>query len=875
MPDGSATSEGGFLDSAGAEQALRSFRTLAEAVDEGVYQLDAEGRFRAVNDALLATTGHDRETLVGSHVSTVLDDETVDRIENRRRDELDDEAVFDATVRAADGRSLPCEIELLDPMAGDGSDAVVGLLREREDLGPIAPAAAGDRGTWLEQYRVLTEAANDVIITIDEDSVVTSVNPAVEDVFGYEPEAVIGESLTMLMPDELTERHREGVEEYLATGERNIDWDYVELPGVRADGREITLAVSFSEVEHEGETYFTGIVRDVTERKEHEWELERTERRFEAIFEDPNILVGLLEPDGTVLDINQTAMEYIGTDLQAVRGQPFWETPWWSHDESVQADVREWTERAAEGEYVGFQADLERPNGGSYALEGVFRPVTDDEGNVVSIIVSDRDVTERKERERELELFRTLLDYSNDVLLVVDPETGRLRDANDTACERLGYGREELLEMDVTDIEMRFPDVDNWESHVEDIRAEGSVTIRGTHQRKDGSTFPVEVNVSYVELDQPYVIAIARDITERQHRQQELEQYETIVETIPDGAYVLDEDHRFTLVNETLVEMTGCSREELLGSDAGVISTDGGHQRGLELREQLKAGEIDVAVLEEEIQTADGGTFDAEIRFDALYDEEGTFRGTAGVIRDISERKEYERKLEESNERLEQFAYAASHDLQEPLRMITSYLQLIERRYTDELDEEAEEFIDFAVDGAERMREMIDALLEYSRVETRGDPFEPVDLNAVLEDVLADLQLPIDETDAEITSDDLPTVAGDASQLRQVFQNLLDNAIEYSGDELPQVHVAAERMGDQWLLAVEDEGIGIDPSDADRVFEVFQRLHSRDEHDGTGIGLALCRRIVERHGGEIWVESESGEGSTFYFTLPAADEPAE
>ncbi|MCU4971939.1 ATP-binding protein [Halobacteria archaeon AArc-m2/3/4] len=230
-------------------------------------------------------------------------------------------------------------------------------------------------------------------------------------------------------------------------------------------------------------------------------------------------------------------------------------------------------------------------------------------------------------------------------------------------------------------------------------------------------------------------------------------------------------------------------------------------------------------------------------------------------------------ELAASNERLEQFAYAASHDLQEPLRMVSSYLQLIERRADDELSEEAEEFLAYAVDGAERMRGMIEGLLEYSRVETQGEPVEPVELDDVLADVRTDLRMRIEESDAEITADSLPRVQGDAGQLRQVFQNLLSNAIEYSGDEPPQVDITAERRSEAtWTVSVRDDGLGIDPADQDRVFEVFERLHSRADHAGTGIGLALCQRIVERHGGEIRVDSEPGEGATFSFTLPAVDE---
>ncbi len=229
-------------------------------------------------------------------------------------------------------------------------------------------------------------------------------------------------------------------------------------------------------------------------------------------------------------------------------------------------------------------------------------------------------------------------------------------------------------------------------------------------------------------------------------------------------------------------------------------------------------------------------------------------------------------QLEESNERLEQFAYAASHDLREPLRMVSSYLQLIERRYGDDLDEDGEEFLDYAIDGSDRMRRMIDGLLDYSRVDTQGEPFEPVALDAVLADVCTDLEVQIVDTRAEIEFGALPRVEGDADQLRQLFQNLVANAIEYSGDEPPQIEIDAERNGENWIVSVRDRGIGIDPAEQERIFEVFQRLHGRDEHPGAGIGLALCERIVERHGGEIWVESERGSGSTFSVTLPAADE---
>ncbi|MFC6716753.1 ATP-binding protein [Natrialbaceae archaeon GCM10025810] len=248
---------------------------------------------------------------------------------------------------------------------------------------------------------------------------------------------------------------------------------------------------------------------------------------------------------------------------------------------------------------------------------------------------------------------------------------------------------------------------------------------------------------------------------------------------------------------------------------------------------------------------------------------DGERRYVAVAHFDISERYEYQRRLEESNEHLEQFAHAIAHDLREPLRMVTKFLQLIERRHADEIAQDGEEFIDYALDGADRMRTMIEGLLEFSRIETRGESFEPVDLDGVLDDVLTDLDVRIETTDAEITVESLPTVEGDAGQLRQVFQNLLDNAIKYSGEDPPDVTISATRAEGEWIVSVSDRGIGFEQGKTDRIFETFQRLHTREEHAGTGIGLTLCKRIVDRHGGEIWAASQPEAGTTFSFTLPA------
>jgi PAS domain S-box-containing protein len=259
-------------------------------------------------------------------------------------------------------------------------------------------------------------------------------------------------------------------------------------------------------------------------------------------------------------------------------------------------------------------------------------------------------------------------------------------------------------------------------------------------------------------------------------------------------------------------------------------------------------------------------------------DGSGRLVGVFGISRDITERKRLEdtlaeraEELERSNKELEQFAYVASHDLQEPLRIVAGYAELLARRYRGSLDQDADEFIGYMVDGVGRMQRLINDLLHYSRVGTKGKEPVPTDLDRVLDEALGNLGPKIEEAEAEVTADRLPTVPADEGQLVQLFQNLIGNAVKFHGDQPPRVHVGVERRNGEWELSVADNGIGIDADYRDQIFEIFQRLHARDEFEGTGIGLAICRKIVDRHGGRIWVESTPGRGSTFRFTIPAED----
>ena len=257
-----------------------------------------------------------------------------------------------------------------------------------------------------------------------------------------------------------------------------------------------------------------------------------------------------------------------------------------------------------------------------------------------------------------------------------------------------------------------------------------------------------------------------------------------------------------------------------------------------------------------------------------VMDEKGNLLSCCALVYNITERKDSEQQmlqlttdLKRSNQELEQFAYVASHDLQEPLRAVTSYTQLLAQRYQGNLDAKADKYINHIVDGASRMQQLINDLLAYSRLGTRAQEFQVADCNAAVAQSLCNLEIAIAETKAIITYESLPTVMADEFQLVQLFQNLIGNAIKFCQD-VPIIHISAIIQDNEWLFSVRDNGIGIDSEYADRIFVIFGRLHSRREYLGTGIGLAMCKRIVERHSGRIWVESQSGEGATFYFTIP-------
>jgi len=346
-----------------------------------------------------------------------------------------------------------------------------------------------------------------------------------------------------------------------------------------------------------------------------------------------------------------------------------------------------------------------------------------------------------------------------------------------------------------------------------------------------------------------------------------------ILDALPVGVFMVDADCRIDLMNK---QATAVWPNELVTvrDNAKYIQGPGCRAETGEpavewvLTKALRMGE---AISNEEVEIRDQDGTPSTLLMSAIpiKDDGGIVSGALAAFIDITANKELERELSRSNDELQQFAYVASHDVQEPLRMIRSYLKLLEKRSLPVLDERSREYLNIAVDGAERMQEMIEDLLSFARVELKGRDFKPTDMGEVLGTVLKNLELEISTENAQISHETLPTIRADKNQMVQLLQNLVGNAIKYHGPEAPDVRIAAERAGSEWLFSVQDNGIGIAKEHQPRLFQMFNRLHTREEYPGTGIGLAIAKRIVERHGGRIWVESDEGEGSTFYFRLPA------
>jgi PAS domain S-box-containing protein len=730
------------------------------------------------------------------------------------------------------------------------------------------------------------------VIEWDENFDVVQCNAAAEEILGFEENELVGESWEALVPDSDRGQVGDGVEELLAAegGYHSVNENR------RADGERVTCEWHNRVITDEaGDTVaIFSQFQEVTEREAQKRELRRKERRYEAVFDDPNILVGLIATDGTVLDINETAMGYVDADLEEVIGEPFWTTPWFDHDETTRAEVREWVERAANGEYVESEVDLVDPAGEPYTIEGVIRPVTDADGEVVSLLISDRDVSERKERERRLreeqQFVKSIFDALPDLLYAFDADGYPLR-WNDELEAVTGYDAAEIADMYFTEF---VPDDEATEiaERFQTVLAEREAHIvESAVETKEGESIPYELAGAPLEdADGTLrgVTGVGRNIADRTERErqlrtlnetaQELIAAETREEVAERGVEAardvlgLKANAIHLYEDEELVPVAQTERtKELIGDAPTFTPGDSIAWRVFESGEPLALDDVpsDPDTYNEEtavkselyVPIGDEGILIAGSPTEETFDQRHLVLGEilAGNVASALEQvartaqlRERERELTRRNERLEEFTSVVSHDLRNPLQVAEGRLALLR----EEADNEHLAEIAGAFD---RMDVLIEDLLTLAREGEDASSPEAVDLGALASACWRNVAT----GDAAIEVDADREIRADPSRLQQLFENLMRNAIDHAG---PDVTVVVGTTDDGFYVA--DDGPGI--PDGDRK-GVFQSGYSTAE-DGAGFGLAIVHQVAEAHGWTVRVTEGPAGGARFEFgDVAAAD----
>jgi hypothetical protein len=517
----------------------------------------------------------------------------------------------------------------------------------------------------------------------------------------------------------------------------------------------------------------------------------------------------------------------------------------------------------------------------------IITPIYDTKGNLHGFAKVTRDVTHQKKAEeiiaqslKEVRELTTALD-EHAIVAITDPQ-GKITFVNDKFCAISKYSREELLGQDHRIINSGY--------HPKEFIRDLWTTIgRGKvwkgeikNKAKDGSYYWVDTTIVpflNAEGKPRQYVAIRADITERKMLQ---EQMQKTINELADLKAALDEHAivaitdprgKIAFVNDKFCAISKYSREELLGQDHRIINS-GYHPKEFirDLWTTITRGKVWKGEIKNKAK--DGSFYWVDTTIVPFLNSEGKPYQYVAIRADITERKRQAEELkrtealERSNRELQEFARITSHDLQTPLRNISGFAQLLKATYAGRLDEKADEWIDRIGKSCLHLSAMIQDILAYSRLDSHQQPFALVSLNEVFRDATGLLEISIRDMGAEVTSDELPTVMGDRTQLIQLMQNLIENGLKYHDQDSPRIWVSSRLSEEEWVVSIRDNGIGIPAKHHERIFEIFKRLHTQQEYPGTGIGLAVCRRIVHRHGGKIWVESEFGQGSTFSFTIP-------
>nr|WP_319372430.1 PAS domain S-box protein [uncultured Methanobacterium sp.] len=778
----------------------------------------------------------------------------------------------------------------------------------------------------LSIYKSIFETSLDAILITKDDGSVLAANPMARELFGMTQEEIISGVINGLIVQNevlktaLIERSQKGSVTAELTFKRKdgstftgdvISAIFTDNGVVKANM--IIRDIKCPEIDDNNELtsqYYYSLVNGIAQRKKHEKAIKDSEIKYSNLFETMAQGVVFQNSNGHIISMNPAAEKIMGYTLDEIENRtsddPIWQSihedntpfPGETHPSMVALKTGQEIKNVVMG--------IKNPSRDGYTWLNInaIPEFRNGEEKPYQVYTTFEDITNRKKIEDDLKRHAILLDLSNEAIFSWDYEYGIL--SWNQGAERLyGYNSSEAVgsvshELLKTEFPIEFNEF------MEKLDTNKSWTGELIHKRKDGKKITVESNMQVIKdiNGKKIVIESNRDITER--KQVEIELKETLdnleekveerttelrlahdynrnlIETALDPLVTIGPDGTITDVNKATENVTGYLRKELVGTDFADYFTE---------PEEAKKGYQQVfqyGLVRDyplEIRHKDGTLTPVLYNASVYRDESGEVVGVFAAARDVTERKKAEKELREywenleeqvklrteelakSNADLKQFTYVASHDLREPLRMITTFLQLLDRRYKTQLDDDARDFIDFAVDGAKRLDKMIVDLLEYSRITNKEMMFSEVDFKEVMDQVNLNLNVVIHENNADITYDLPQNVRADENQMIILLQNLIGNAIKYRSEKKPKIHVSAKQDGNFIVFKVKDNGIGMDSKYLKRIFTIFQRLHNHQEYEGSGIGLSIAQRIVHQHGGEIWVESELGKGSTFYFTI--------
>jgi PAS domain S-box-containing protein len=841
-------------------------RSLIEASLDPLVTIAPDGKITDVNVATETVTGHSRQELIGTDFCDYFTDPVKARAGYQQVFREGGVHDYELEIRHRDGRITPVLYNA--SIYHDRAGAIAGVFASARDISERRHGEAA-----LRQLAAIVEFSDDAIISKSLDGTIVTWNKAAERLYSYTADEAIGKNMSIIVPPELHEEldillRRVGHGEYI---------EHHDTVRMRKDGSRVDVSVSLSPVKDSAgnTTGVSTIVRDITERKRIEAALRHSSLYTRSLIEaslDPLVTIA---PDGRITDVNAATEAVTGCGRQELVGSDF--SNYFTDPDQARAGYRH---VFAEGQIQDYPLAIRHRSGRVTEVlfnASVFR---NEVGEVEGVFASARDVTERKRLEEELlarqSYTRSLIEASLDPLVTIAPD-GKITDVNAATEAVTGCSRQELVGTDFCDY---FTDPEKARAGYQQVFREGGVHDYELEIRhRDGRITPVLYNASIYHNQSGKVegvFASARDVTERKRLEEELRARQSytrsLIEASLDPLVTIAADGRITDVNAATEAVTGRSRQELIGSDFSNYFTEPDRARA-GYQKVFAEGLVEDYPLS--IRHRSGRVTEVLYNASVFRNQAGDVEGVFAAARDITERKQLEDRvrqrtleLENSVAELEAFSYSVSHDLRAPLRSIDGFSQILLEDYRDKVDAEGQDSLRRIRNASQNMAQLIDALLQLSRVMRSDLRREPVDLSVLALSTAAMIQKADPARRVRLRVVNGLQADGDRRLLGVALQNLLQNAWKFTArNSEATIELGSTKKDSQIAYYVRDNGVGFDMTYADKLFTPFQRLHAREQFEGTGIGLATVQRIIKRHGGKVWAEGEVDKGATFYFSL--------